>query len=73
MLMDILKIINYIRKHKFKKSDFCKKCSITPSMLDDIVYFGKSVDFKVAQKLADEIGMGGELYIYDYQLNYFFL
>ena len=73
MLMDILKIINYIREHKLTKSDFCKKCGITPSMLDDIVYFGKSVDFKVAQKLADEIGMGGELYIYDYQLNYFFL
>ena len=73
MLMDILKIINYIREYKLTKSDFCKKCGITPSMLDDIIYYGKSVDFKVAQKLADEIGMGGELYIYDYQLNYFFL
>jgi hypothetical protein len=72
--MGILKIINYIRKHKLKKSEICKKCGITPSMLDDIIYFGKSVDFKVAQKLADEMGMGVyELYIYDYQLNYLLL
>ena len=46
--MNILRIINYIRKHKLKKSEFCKKCGITPSMLDDIIYYGKSVDFKVS-------------------------
>ena len=72
--MNILRIINYIREHKLTKSEFCNKCGITPSMLDDIVYFGKSVDFKVAERISQAMGMGVyELYIYDYQHNYFFL
>lgn len=72
--MNILRIINYIREHKLTKSEFCKKCGITPSMLDDIVYFGKSVDFKVAERISQVMGMGVyELYIYDHQPNYFTL
>lgn len=72
--MNILRIINYIREHKLTKSEFCKKCGITPSMLDDIIYYGKSVDFKVAERISQAMGMGVyELYIYDYQLNYFTL
>ena len=72
--MNILRIINYIRKHKLKKSEFCKKCGITLSMLDDIIYYGKSVDFKVAERISQVMGMGVyELYIYDHQPNYFTL
>jgi hypothetical protein len=43
-------------------------------MLDDIIYYGKSVDFKVAERISQAMGMGVyELYIYDYQLNYLLL
>lgn len=72
--MDSIKIINYIRKHHLTKSEFCKKCNITLSLLDDIVYYGKSVDFQIAERISDAMGIGVyALYSHDYQPTYYVL
>ena len=70
--MNILKIIKYFRRNKITKSEFCAKCNISPSMLDDVVYYGKNVDFKVAERMADMMGVGVyELYTFDYHSEHF--
>lgn len=64
--MNPLKIINYIREHKLTKTDFCKLCNIKLSMLDDIIYYGKTVDFAIAERIAKSLGLGVyELYTFD--------
>lgn len=68
--MNALKIIEYIRKHNITKSEFCKKCNISLSTLDDIIYYGKSVDYMVAEKISDAMGIGVyALYSYEYNTN----
>ena len=68
--MNALKIIEYIRKHNITKSEFCKKCNISLSTLDDIIYYGKSVDYMVAKKISDTMGIGVyALYSYEYNTN----
>ena len=65
-----LKIIEYIRKHNITKSEFCKKCNISLSTLDDIIYYGKNVDYMVAEKISDAMGIGVyALYSYEYNTN----
>ena len=62
--MNILKIIDYIRIHNITKNEFCKKCNIKISTLDDIIYYGKHVDYQVAEKISEVMGLGVyELYI----------
>ena len=56
--MNPLKIINYIQQHNLTKEQFCKLCDINVSTLDDIVYYGKSVDYKVAEKISNVMGIG---------------
>lgn len=70
--MNPLKIIEYIKNHKLTKSDFCKKCNIDISTLDDIVYYGKNVDMSIAERISEAMGVGlYELYSYEHQSNYF--
>ena len=70
--MNPLKIIEYIRMHNLTKSEFCKMCEITLSTLDNIVYYGNNVDYDVAEKISVAMGIGVyELYVCDYQSNYF--
>jgi len=72
--MNPIKIIEYIRQHKLTKSEFCKMCNISLPMLDDIVYYGKTINHKVAEKIADAMGIGFyDLYTYDYPAYYFTL
>ena len=64
--MNPLRILVFIRKHKLTKDDFCRLCSISVTMLDDIIYYGKIVDFKVSEKIADAMGIGVyELFSFD--------
>ena len=64
--MNPLKIINYIRVNNLTKSEFCKICNIKLSILDDIVYYGNNVDFKIVEKISNVMGIGVyELYIFD--------
>ena len=66
--MNPLRIIDYIREHKLTKTQFCKICNIKLSTLDKIVYYGKVIDFSIAEQIAESMGMGVyELYTYDYR------
>ena len=68
--MNPLKIIEYIRRNKLTKSEFCKMCNISIDMLDNIVYYGHNVDYNIAEKICDAMGIGVyELYTYDYSFN----
>ena len=65
--MNIIKIIEFIRNHKLTKNQFCQMCKITPSILDGIIYYGKGIDYAVAEKISDAMGIGVyELYTCDY-------
>ena len=69
--MNPLKIIKYIRQNKLTKSEFCKMCNISATTLDSIIYYGKSVDFSVVEKISATIGIGVyELYMHN-STNYF--
>ena len=64
--MNPLKIINYIRENKLTKTDFCKKCNIDISLLDGIIYYGKSIDYSITERIASVMGIGVyELFIFD--------
>ena len=70
--MNPLKIIEYIRRHKLTKKEFCKMCNIKISILDDIIYYGNITDYNIAEKISNAMGIGVyELYTHDYQLNSF--
>lgn len=56
--MNPLKIIEFIRQQKITKEQFCKLCKIDLSTLDDIIYYGKSVDYKVTERICDVMGIG---------------
>lgn len=56
--MNPLVIIQYIRQHNMTKSEFCKICSITIQMLDDIVFYGKCPNYKVAEKISKATKLG---------------
>ena len=65
--MNPFKIIQFIRQHKLSKEDFCKLCDIDIQLLDNIVYYGYSVEFKIAERIADAMSIGVYLlYTYDY-------
>ena len=65
--MNPFKIIQFIRQPKLSKEDFCKLCDIDVQLLDNIVYYGYSVEFKIAERIADAMGIGVYLlYTYDY-------
>ena len=64
--MNPLRILNYIRQNKLTKAEFCKLCKIKVSMLDDIIYYGKTIDFKIAERMAESMGLGVyELFMFD--------
>ena len=72
--MNIFKIIDYIRRHNITKNEFCKKCNISLSTLDDIIYYGKRVDCQVAEKISDVMGIGVyELYTHESRPYYYIL
>ena len=55
--MNPLRILNYIRQNKLTKAEFCKLCKIKVSMLDDIIYYGKTIDFKIAGDKARSLNV----------------
>lgn len=64
--MNPLKIINYIRENKLTKTDFCKKCYIDISLLDSIIYYGKTIDYSITERIASVMGIGVyELFTFD--------
>lgn len=64
--MNPLKIINYIRENKLTKTEFCKKCNIDISLLDSIIYYGKSIDYTITERIASVMGIGVyELFTFD--------
>lgn len=63
--MNPLIIIKYIRQNKLSKNQFCKLCNIATTTLDDIVYYGKSVDYIIAERISHVMGIGV------YELYYF--
>ena len=65
--MNPLRIIDYIRENKLTKTQFCKMCNISTSTLDTLVYYGKSVDFSIMEKIAEGMNVGVyALYTYDH-------
>lgn len=56
--MNPLKIINYIRENKITKYQFCKKCNITLSTLDAIIYYNKIVSYEILERIANAMGTG---------------
>ena len=65
-------IIEYIRRNNLTKSEFCKMCNITPKTLDDIIYYGKTIDCQKAEKISNTMGIGiYELYCCNNPMNTF--
>ena len=63
--MNPLTIIKFIRDNSLTKEEFCKKCNITIDILDNIIYYGTTIEFKIAERISDAMGIGVyELYIY---------
>ena len=56
--MNPLKIIEYIRQHKLTKSEFCKMCNISIATLDNIIYYGHNVDYKIAEEISNVMEIG---------------
>ena len=65
--MNSYKIIKFIRQHRLTKNEFCKMCNISPTILDNIVYYDKNTDYQTAKNISTAMGIGVyELYTYDY-------
>ena len=56
--MNPITIINYIKEHKITKEQFCKMCDITIDTLDGIIYYGQTINFKTAERIAKRMDMG---------------
>lgn len=57
-MINIIKVIQYIRETNITKDKFCELCNIKSQLLDDIIYYGKRIDFKIAEKIAEVIEIG---------------
>ena len=56
--MNPLIIIEYIRKQNITKEEFCERCNINLSTLDNIVYYGKRVDYEIMEHISIAMKIG---------------